>query len=100
MGASRKCTITHGPSKVDVPGVSLTEGLVHGLGVWFSGLWGAARPLDPPVIQTAYRIFLWVKEVMRKEMATWSSDEELVFLAEISASYKFSVGEKRIPGHY
>ena len=45
-GVSMKCTVMHGPSKVDVPGVPLTEGLARGFGVWFSVLRGAAKPLD------------------------------------------------------
>ena len=33
MGASTKCTVSHEPSKVGVPGVPLTQGLVCGFGV-------------------------------------------------------------------
>ena len=75
-GASTKCTITHGPSKVDLSGVPLTEGLVRAFGLWFSVPQGAAGPLDRAVLRTAYPISLWVspKELITKpcdEMGTW-----------------------------
>ena len=46
------------------------------------------------MLRIAYPIFLWVslKELMtqlRDKMATWSLDEELVFVVEISAGYQW-----------
>ena len=45
-----KCTITRRPSKVDVPGVLLTEELFRSFGVWFSVLPGiqALESCGPP----------------------------------------------------
>ena len=61
----------------------------------------AAGRLDQGVVQTAYRIFLWVptKGVMtypRDEMAARSPDGELVFLAKIFAGYQWSEGAEEI----
>ena len=73
VGASMKCTVTHGPYKVDVPGVPLTAGQVCGFGVWFSVLRGVARPLDREVLRTSYVIFLWVslKELITSYVTRW-----------------------------
>ena len=49
-GAFKKCTVTHRPCKVDVPGVPLTQGLVREIRVWFPVLRGAARSLDRAVL--------------------------------------------------
>ena len=83
------CNCTHGPTKVDVTEVAVTNAVASSFGLWLSVLRGVVKPLMLAQLRDRFPRYLWsslpqLAKALRTFLASATPDAELLFCSSIA----------------